>query len=316
MPTPEEIEIDLLASEDETALEKIDLISSKLEEKSKTTKPKQTSTKPGKTTKQRTTSSGQRSSEQHLELVTILQQIQKQGDDTKTELKAVTGKISKIDGKVGENSGKIAAVEKSLAKMKKELDSTRFNHEITKQSALRENVVIFGVPNTQGEDVNKTAILVFKAFGCSFDVSSFRAVYRTRAANTIIVKFADFQLKLKALEAKKRVALGDVANCAEELRNRPIFINNHVTPYFAKILSLGRDAVRKDTIHSCWMGTAGCLAKEKEDSEPVVIRSLDEMKAFTGMDTVTKSAKRGRRTQSNESTPNAACKRQKGRKIG
>lgn len=221
----------------------VDLLSSKIEEKSTATKNrkqkgKPTQVKPEKA-KPTVSSSKQRSSDQHNEIVSILQLIHKQGDDTKNELKSVTGRISKIDVKVGENSGKIAAVEKSIAKMKKDLDSTRFSHEINKQSSLRENVVIFGMPKTQGEDIIKTAILVFKAFGCSFEASSFRACYRTRAANTIIVKFADFQLKLRALEAKKRVALGDVANCTEELRNCPIFINNHVTPYFAKILSLG-----------------------------------------------------------------------------
>lgn len=64
------------------------------------------------------------------------------------------------------------------------------------------------------------------------------------------------------------------------------------------------------------MGTAGCLAKEAEHLEPVVIRSLKEMQTFTGMETITKTSKRGRQAHSNESTPNASSKRTKGLKTG
>lgn len=61
------------------------------------------------------------------------------------------------------------------------------------------------------------------------------------------------------------------------MRNKPIFINNHVTTFYARLLAVGRQAVKANKLHSCWIGSTGCLVKIKEDAKPKTVYSMTEM---------------------------------------
>lgn len=88
---------------------------------------------------------------------------------------------------------------------------------------------------------------------------------------------------MSALEAKakKPVTLGDIADCEENQRDKPIYINNHVTPYFARLLAVGRQGVKSKSIHSCWIGATGCLVKKSEDAKAINVQTMAEMARLT-----------------------------------
>lgn len=89
--------------------------------------------------------------------------------------------------------------------------------------------------------------------------------------------------KLSALEskAKKPITIGDITQCPEELKSKSVFINNHVTPFFARLLAVGRQDVKAKKLHSCWIGSTGCLVKINEGDKPKLVRSMAEMAKMT-----------------------------------
>lgn len=169
-----------------------------------------------------------------------------------------------------EMDSRVSVVEQAMA-------DAAYEKELNKQMALKNNISIFGVPMKSGELVSAIALEVLNAFDCKLDANSisnaYRSVGRDNKFPSIIIKFNSFETKLKALNAKKQVTLNDVPSFKSDKSKEPIYINNHATPYFGRILALGRRAVKEKRIHSCWIGANGCLIKLAENDKPQCVKS-------------------------------------------
>ena len=74
--------------------------------------------------------------------------------------------------------------------------------------------------------------------------------------------------------------LSDIIDARSQQVNAQIYLNNHVTPFFGRLLAAGRQATKDEIIHSCWIGTSGCLIKVKENDKPLNVRSIDDINAL------------------------------------
>lgn len=194
--------------------------------------------------------------------------------------KSVDSKFAAINTELKAHNVRFTEIEERMVEFEVKLASASYDRELSKQQALKNNISILGCPKINDENVSEVAIMVFKAFGASFIKSDFSSVYRTTGIKpnftSIIVKFASFEKKLLALNSKtdKPVKVKDVF--VGQQSNVQIYLNNHVTPFFGRLLAAGRQAVKEEIIHSCWIGTTGCLVKMEEKGKPVNIRSFDD----------------------------------------
>lgn len=197
--------------------------------------------------------------------------------------KAVDKKFEVINIELKAHSTKFTVIEERMSQFETKLALAKYEQELSKQQALKNNISIVGCPKYDDENVTETVIKIFKAFGVHFKPTDFSGVYRSMGKKpsftSIIVKFKDFEKKLAALnsKAKKPIKMSDVFGASQS--NAQIYLNNHVTPFFGRLLSVGRQAVKDERIHSCWIGTGGCLIKLDETSKPITIRSLDDLDA-------------------------------------
>lgn len=197
----------------------------------------------------------------------------------------IDGKFESIESELASQNSRFSDMELKLKHFEKKISSANYDGELQKQQQLKNNITIMGIPASVQNDVWSTAIDVFNAFGCNYVASDFTAVYRSSGKlpkfSSIIVKFANFDKKLLALnsKAKKPVQLKDVPSLNIN-QVTPIYLNNHVTPFFGRLLAAGRTASKEGIIHSCWIGTSGCLIKMKEDGQPINIRSIDEIESI------------------------------------
>lgn len=85
---------------------------------------------------------------------------------------------------------------------------------------------------------------------------------------------------MAALTAKadKKVKVSDI--CASNQSDSLIYLNNHTTPFFGRLLGAGRSAIKDGIIHSCWIGSSGCLVKVTEQGKPTTVRSLNDFDAL------------------------------------
>lgn len=91
---------------------------------------------------------------------------------------------------------------------------------------------------------------------------------------------------------KKKATLGDVIIGAPQSKS-PVFINNHTTPFFGKLLAEGRKAIKEGKINSCWLNTFGCQLKFSEDGKSYGYRSIEELNEIIA-DGRSKAAKRAK----------------------
>lgn len=59
-----------------------------------------------------------------------------------------------------------------------------------------------------------------------------------------------------------------------------MFINNHVTPFFGKLLAEGRKAVKAKKLHSVWLNKDGCYLRFAKKGKEFSYRSTKELNSL------------------------------------
>lgn len=207
----------------------------------------------------------------------------------------VSKEIARIDETVAthtaviaSNTGEIGELRNKIGNMETKSDALTYSHELNKQLNIRFNVTVTGVPYTAGENLTELALAVFDHIGASVTANDIASVYRLKYGTMFVVKFKSFETKAAVMEAKSNVEIllsdivGESAQTSNSIEKKQIYINTHVIPYFGRILSHGRRAVKEKRLHSCWMTNNGVVAKLTNESKESTIQSIDQLYQFCG----------------------------------
>lgn len=226
------------------------------------------------------------SSPSNSDLHKLLKQIVKD-QCTKSDLKKMNEALSKniesVQVKANTNEASISELKKRLTRMEERQASAQYDSELWKQKQLRNNISIMGVPHVNDEITAEVAIDVFQALNCNIKPVEIESAHRTKQMNgkpgIIIVTFSNFDCKMEVLEAKskKTVKVKDIVECSGPIANQFVYVNNHVTPFFGKLLFDGRQAVKNDKAFSCWYAATGCNIKFEENGKPLVYKNINEL---------------------------------------
>ncbi|KAG4067311.1 hypothetical protein HA402_000302 [Bradysia odoriphaga] len=158
-----------------------------------------------------------------------------------------------------------------------------YEAELLKQNVLSHNLSIMGLPATVDEDLNLLSLKIFQVIGCAIQRSDIFGCYRIKKANKFtsifIIKFNDFATKQRIMKAKvdKVIKVRDVIGSDTTAGNSTLFINNHVTPFFGKLMAEGRKAVKDKRIQSVWLNRNGCNIRLEANGPERIYRSTDEL---------------------------------------
>lgn len=217
---------------------------------------------------------------------------------------SVNSKLVEIESKVTSQDAKIESMNHRLDKCENQAASAQHQMELEKQRSLKNNVSIFGVGRTDGENLMQIVLKVFNKMGCDVADNQVINCYRINGNNNniIIAKLSDYELKQKILKEKIKnpVKLSDVIGCSNAA-DTIIYINNHVTPFFGKLLHEGRKAVKSGDIHSCWLNSFGCQMKYEEDGKQHAYRTIDDLKILISKKTTVNKASKKRSTPDDRS---------------
>lgn len=202
--------------------------------------------------------------------------------DMKLFTDSVNSKLVAIESKVSSQDVKIDSMNKRLDKCESQAASAQYQLEMEKQRSLKNNVSMFGIGRSEGENLLQIAASVFNKIGCTVADNQITNCYRIKgnSNNIIIVTLADYELKQKILKVKtkKAVTVGEIISCNSDATATIIYINNHVTPFFGKLLHEGRKAIKNGEMHSCWLNSFGCQMKIEENGKQLGYRSVDELR--------------------------------------
>lgn len=221
---------------------------------------------------------------------------------------AIKNQFDDVDQKMSKNTAAIETMDSRISKIEKALKQNATDAELSKQNAISRNLSIMGVPPTENEDLTSLALKIFSLVGCELRRSDVFGCYRikkgTSLTNIFIVKINDFAVKHNILKSKssKEVKLMNIMKTNTENGNKVIYINNHVTPFFGKLLTEGRKAVKDKIIHSVWLNKNGCQLRLEADGPERTCNSLEELISLIanqkGNSVNNQSAKNAKRTRS------------------
>lgn len=217
------------------------------------------------------------------DIMQFLEKMKKQqctkGDLSKLET-AMSSKIDEVKTHAVKNSGKIQQLSQRMDRIETVASKAAYNNELHKQRELKNNICIMGIPSFDKESPLTTVTTVFNAINCKVSSSGIVSAYRTRGkASLIVVKLVNYDDKIKILNAKtkKAVRVSEIAVCDPSVANNFVYINNHVTPFFGKLLKEGRSAIKNNQIHSCWLTSSGCMLKVKEGGDSLIFSSIEQL---------------------------------------
>lgn len=209
---------------------------------------------------------------------------------TKNDLQAysltIKEQFTAVDQRVSNNASAIDSMAARLCSIESQLRRNDYEAELNKQNALSLNLSIMGITATNNENITVVALKVFSLIGCELTRTDVFSCYRIKKSgaftNIFIVKLNDFAVKQRILKAKvnKEVRLRDVIGNSSSDGNPLIFINNHVTPYFGRLLAEGRRAIKTNTIHSVWLSKNGCQFRVEANG---IERSYQSIQEFNDM---------------------------------
>lgn len=202
---------------------------------------------------------------------------------TSNDIERVDRDVASQKKEIDSNTSDIGSLRAKFTNFETKSDSLSYSLELNKQHNIRNNITITGVPYTAAEDLLQLAIAVFKFIGANVTTADINSTYRFKYGSRFVVKFANFDMKATVMKLKdnKTIPLSAVTGVNEH-KEKPIYINTHLIPFFGHILSQGRRAVQQKLLHSCWMSGNGVIAKLKADADETIIHSVSELVQLCG----------------------------------
>lgn len=195
-------------------------------------------------------------------------------------MKVTNTKFDDVKKELNKNSAQIKSLNDKIISCETLANSVNYSFEMQKQKMLRNNISIFGLPHNEGENLSEIVDSVCKAIQIEVMPTDMQACYRVKGKfKIVVVKFVSFETKDKIMKAKtdKTIKLSDIFENITAEQDAQIFINNHTTPYFGRLLFHGRKAIKENLIHACWVSSNGFYIKKTSDAAPKEVKYIDEL---------------------------------------
>lgn len=162
--------------------------------------------------------------------------------------------------------------------------STFANNELLKQALLRNNIVIFGVPPSERENLMGLLLAIAEAKSINVlpqDVCDITRANDRGASPTIVVKFNSMNVKMEFLQARKTIFLGDVfkSNSKRNSNNR-IRMREDYTPHFREMMHIWQDAIRDGRLQDAWLTPEGLTLLHLDGTIENSIVFIHELKSI------------------------------------
>lgn len=194
-------------------------------------------------------------------------------------------RIDALDSQLAKANGDIKTIFAKLKDVEKKSHTTMGNVELQKQMQLRNNITIFNVPPTEGENLYDIICAILEILGLQkLQLNELVGAKRVSSSRShlIIATLRDYETKLAIMKNKaaRKVHVSNIYDIGDGAQDRQIFINNHMTPFYSNLSFHGRNAISNGQIHSCWVSSSGFLVRLNADSAPVAIDNAQHLESF------------------------------------
>lgn len=213
-------------------------------------------------------------------------QIEAKQEETDAKVDLMTSKFAQIEqtnAKVEETKANVAQMAEKFVKFEATMDSINLTLELNKQQKLINNLTIMNVPNGDNLDLYQLVELLAGKLGVSLNRRELINVYRVIGSrnNLVVVKLASFDKKAELLAKSKALTIksSDILNGNHSAL--PLYVNNHLTPYFSRLRQAGKRAIADGKINACWMASGGMMIRTAQGAEPKLVCSIEDLNNIT-----------------------------------
>lgn len=189
-------------------------------------------------------------------------------------------RVNIVENQVGELLNRIAKLETSSSASSTNLEQIVSERELVKQIALKNNFCIHGVPRSSDENAIHIVEDLCNAIKYKFSSNKFLSAYRTKASDKypglIVVKCSSAEVKSAVMAAKMKLPRLGLEGAVYGGRDRLIFVNHHLTPFYSKLLYKAKMARINGFFVSERINTNG-IALRKHDDTIINVRSIAEL---------------------------------------
>lgn len=183
--------------------------------------------------------------------------------------------IENVRAEVATNTQRLDKVESDLKSNSSnaKVDELLLQIERLKQDRLRNNVRITGLPQSAFNDPDETILRIAELLNIDVIPSDY-SVYVDRNKSSIIVAFANHVIKRSLIDAMRRkqsLLVEEILDSAQS--NSRIYINDQLSPHYAKLFQLAWQAKRSGTLFSASSTGGRIRVKKFESSQPYVIET-------------------------------------------
>lgn len=197
-------------------------------------------------------------------------------------------RIGALEGSVDDYKQKCSEMELRLSALEEGGTSSIPNQidiETSKQAKLGGNLCIHGVPERQNESIMNIIKAICAALNVKFNntdiISAHRSKPSAKSPGLIVVKFVNFNKKIELLQAKKNKKSLNLAQLKMGLepKNKLIYFNHHMTPFYANIHRKCKQAQSDGSIEGCWLSSNGIIIKLNDNSTRL-INKMDDIETI------------------------------------
>lgn len=222
------------------------------------------------------------------DIMGLLRKVASTTIDTKTAINTYIAKNNKrvaaVEAKAEETDAKVDALASKITKFENNTSSMNHLMEMQKQQQLKNNITLMNIPLNSDLDLSDTMISIASKMDVLLQKSDIASIYRVKGSrnNLVVAKFVTSDKKIEIMNKSKstRLKVSDCITVETPDSTKPIYVNQHLTPYFAKLLQKGRSAVTTESLVSCWIVAGGLMVKAKDNSEPKLMQSIDDIERF------------------------------------
>lgn len=218
---------------------------------------------------------------------TLLDAILSFKEETGNNFKSVKEELATVTSAISDLTERVVAIEETQSTLAYEI-------ELLKQKGLSNNICIAGIEAEESENLAEIVTKIASTIGIVCEQEDIIDTYRT-AGQWIIARFHTDAIKFGLLKAKKekKSLIVDELGLNLDGGTNEIFINHHLTPFFANLLFLARKAVKRNELSAAWFTNKGiCVKRTDKDTQHTLIKSIDELNTLLPTSSKSDSSKR------------------------
>lgn len=154
--------------------------------------------------------------------------------------------------------------------------------ELQKQSKLRNNLSIVGIPHVRNENLRAMFLKVCALLGSPITNDAIRHIWRDTARQVINIELRDHDVKAHICKFSHARYLwtDDLMRLPTGMVRSRIYINDQMTHFYKQMWEIGRQARKGRLIYTSWISDRGFMVKRTAASKKRYFLSATELNRF------------------------------------